>query len=40
MRTTLNLDEDVAAHLAAVAIEWGLDLLVADRDFARYDGLR
>jgi toxin-antitoxin system PIN domain toxin len=28
------------AHLAALAIEWGLELLSADRDFARYDGLR
>jgi toxin-antitoxin system PIN domain toxin len=28
------------AHLAALAIEWGLELLTADRDFARYPGLR
>ena len=28
------------AHLAALAIEWGLELLSADRDFARYEGLR
>jgi toxin-antitoxin system PIN domain toxin len=28
------------AHLAALAIEWGLVLLSADRDFARYPGLR
>lgn len=28
------------AHLAALAIEWGLELLSADRDFARYPGLR
>jgi toxin-antitoxin system PIN domain toxin len=28
------------ADLAALAIEWGLELLSADRDFARYDGLR
>lgn len=27
------------AHLAALAIEWGLQLLSADRDFARYPGL-
>jgi toxin-antitoxin system PIN domain toxin len=27
-------------HLAALAIEWGLELLSADRDFARYPGLR
>lgn len=28
------------AHLAALAIEWGAELLSADRDFARYEGLR
>ena len=28
------------AHLAALAIEWGLELQSADRDFARYPGLR
>jgi predicted nucleic acid-binding protein len=28
------------AHLAALAIEWGLELASADRDFARYAGLR
>jgi toxin-antitoxin system PIN domain toxin len=28
------------AHLAALAIEWGLELVSADRDFARYPGLR
>jgi len=28
------------AHLAALAIEWGLELHSADRDFARYAGLR
>jgi toxin-antitoxin system PIN domain toxin len=28
------------AHLAALAIEWGLELQSADRDFARYAGLR
>lgn len=27
------------AHLAALAIEWGLQLWSADRDFARYPGL-
>jgi uncharacterized protein len=27
------------AHLAALAVEWGLQLLSADRDFARYPGL-
>ena len=28
------------AHLAALAIEWGLELCSADHDFARYPGLR
>lgn len=28
------------AHLAALAVEWGLELLTADRDFGRYPGLR
>lgn len=28
------------AHLAAIAMEWGFELLSADRDFARYEGLR
>lgn len=28
------------AHLAALAIEWGLQLNSADRDFSRYPGLR
>ena len=28
------------AHLAALAIEWGLELVSADGDFARYRGLR
>ncbi|MDQ3979231.1 MAG: PIN domain-containing protein [Actinomycetota bacterium] len=28
------------AHLAALAIEWGLQLQSADRDFSRYPGLR
>ena len=28
------------AHLAALAIEWGLELNSADRDFSRYQGLR
>ncbi len=27
------------AHLAALAMEWGLQLLSGDRDFARYPGL-
>jgi toxin-antitoxin system PIN domain toxin len=37
-RATGNHTTD--AHLAALAIEWGLLLLSADRDFARYPGLR
>lgn len=28
------------AHLAALAVEWGLELVTADRDFGRYPGLR
>lgn len=28
------------AHLAALSIEWGLELMSADHDFARYPGLR
>jgi hypothetical protein len=28
------------ANLAALAIEWGLELVSADRGFARYAGLR
>jgi uncharacterized protein len=37
-RATGNHTSD--AHLAALAIEWGLELRSADRDFARYPGLR
>jgi hypothetical protein len=33
-------DHTTDAHLAALAIEWSLELLSADRDFARYEGLR
>ncbi|MGH2856387.1 MAG: TA system VapC family ribonuclease toxin [Solirubrobacteraceae bacterium] len=33
-------DHSTDAHLAALAIEWGLLLMSADRDFARYPGLR
>lgn len=33
-------DHTTDAHLAALAIEWGLLLVSADRDFARYPGLR
>jgi uncharacterized protein len=33
-------DHTSDAHLAALAIEWGLELQSADRDFARYPGLR
>jgi toxin-antitoxin system PIN domain toxin len=28
------------AHLAALALEYGLTLMTTDRDFARFDGLR
>ncbi len=28
------------AHLAALAIEWGLQLASSDHDFSRYPGLR
>jgi uncharacterized protein len=37
-RATANHTTD--AHLAALAIEWGLVVVSADRDFARYPGLR
>lgn len=37
-RASANHTSD--AHLAALAIEWGLELQSADRDFARYPGLR
>lgn len=37
-RATGNHSTD--AHLAALAVEWGLVLVSADRDFARYPGLR
>jgi hypothetical protein len=37
-RATANHVPD--AHLAALAIEWGLELQSGDRDFARYPGLR
>jgi toxin-antitoxin system PIN domain toxin len=37
-RATGNHTSD--AHLAALALEWGLELCSADRDFARYPGLR
>lgn len=33
-------DHTSDAHLATLAIEWGLALVSADRDFARYPGLR
>ncbi len=33
-------DHTSDAHLAALAIEWGLELQSADRDFARYPELR
>jgi hypothetical protein len=28
------------AHLAALAVEWGLELVTGDRGFARFPGLR
>ena len=37
-RATGNHTSD--AHLAALAVEWGLALCSSDRDFARYPGLR
>jgi toxin-antitoxin system PIN domain toxin len=37
-RATGNHTSD--AHLAALAVEWGLELCSADHDFARYPGLR
>ncbi|HZC40642.1 MAG TPA: hypothetical protein VE343_08200 [Streptosporangiaceae bacterium] len=52
MRTTLSLDDDVAAavqrlrnivsegHLAALAIEHGLDVCSNDSDFARFSEVR
>ena len=33
-------DHVMDAHLAALAIEWGLELLSGDRGFARFPGLR
>lgn len=33
-------DHTSDAHLAALAVEWGLELVSADADFARYPGLR
>lgn len=35
-----NRDLSSDAHLAALAIEWGLELLTADADFDRFPGLR
>jgi uncharacterized protein len=40
MRTTVTLDEDVAAALAALEIEHGATLCTTDRDFARFPELR
>ena len=39
-RGQANGNHTTDAHLAALAIEWGLELQSADRDFARYPGLR
>lgn len=38
--TPATANHTTDAHLAAIAVEWGLELLSADADFARYDGLR
>ncbi|HXG76095.1 MAG TPA: TA system VapC family ribonuclease toxin [Gaiellaceae bacterium] len=40
VRTNATGNHTSDAHLAALAIEWGLELWSADRDFARYPGLR
>ncbi|MGH9155037.1 MAG: hypothetical protein ACRD1K_04135 [Acidimicrobiales bacterium] len=32
-------NDSTGAHLAALAVEWGLVLASADRDFGRYPGL-
>lgn len=37
---TASANHTTDAHLAAIAIEWGMELQSADRDFARYPGLR
>lgn len=35
-----SADHTTDAHLAALAVEWGMELHSADRDFARYPELR
>lgn len=35
-----SADHTTDAHLAALAVEWGMELHSTDRDFARYPGLR
>lgn len=40
IRTNATGNHTSDAHLAALAIEWGLELCSADGDFARYPGLR
>lgn len=40
VRTNATGNHASDAHLAALAIEWGLELVSSDRDFARYPGLR
>jgi toxin-antitoxin system PIN domain toxin len=40
LRTNATGNHTSDAHLAALAIEWGLELVSGDRDFARYPGLR
>src|SRR5918999_1096873 len=38
--TNATGNHTIDAHLAALAIEWGLEILSADHDFGRYHGLR
>jgi len=40
VETPAPANHSTDAHLAALAIEWGLELMTADGDFARYEGLR
>jgi toxin-antitoxin system PIN domain toxin len=39
LNTNATGNHTTDAHLAALAVEWGLQLQSADRDFARYPGL-
>jgi predicted nucleic acid-binding protein len=40
LRTNATGNQASDAHMAALAIEWGLELCSGNRDFARYPGLR